>query len=164
MYKSGRAGVFVLDGGKPDGKGGGSDDLLGDPKAKPRDDTPAEIARLEEGLPADPVDLPLERCSASVDDRLAESLTGAWRLMLEAVRPDETLMPGLDGTTYIFSMESDGRALAGETWTPREGTRPARLARLAEAMREYCERPATGRLTEISELAHSLSGAHVGED
>jgi hypothetical protein len=82
--------------------------------------------------------------------------------MLEAVRPDEELMPGLDGTTYVFSMESDGRTLAGETWTPREGTLPAKLARLAATMLGYCQTKGAKSLREVRTLARELAAARSG--
>jgi hypothetical protein len=149
LNQTGRAGVIIFD--KP----------LSDRSARPSGGIAEEITRLEKDLPADPADLPLSHCAAAVDASLAASLNSAWRLMLEAVRPEEELMPGLDGTFYLFSMELEGRALAGETWTPREGTRPAKLARLAEAMREYCETKAGERLAEIGELARSLENVEA---
>ncbi|MEA3065518.1 MAG: hypothetical protein QOJ27_1970 [Sphingomonadales bacterium] len=162
LYKRGRAGVIILDDPGPGGKSGKRAELLGDPGAALRDGTAEEVARLEKDLPADPGDLPLERCAAAVDDGAAAALTAAWRRMLDAVRPDEDLMPGLDGTSFHFSMEADGRRLAGEAWSPQEGTRPARLARLAEAMRDYCGTREGERLAEIRALAESLGRAETG--
>ncbi|HEX6375773.1 MAG TPA: hypothetical protein VFZ91_08625 [Allosphingosinicella sp.] len=153
LYKSGQAGVMIFDGSDGDDP----DKLLGDPDSEPRDGTADAIAQLQKDLPADPSDLPLSRCAVTVDDAVAAGVTAAWRRMLETVRPGEQLMPGLDGTSYIFSMETDGGALAGETWSPRAGTRPAKLARLAEAMREYCETKAAEPLAEIRNLAHALA-------
>jgi hypothetical protein len=150
--------VIVLDDPRPGANGGKPAQLLGDPEAELRDGTAEEIARLEKDLPADPGDLPLARCAAAVDEGTAKALTAAWRRMLDAVRADEELMPGLDGTSYHFSMEAEGRALAGETWSPEEGTRPAKLARLAEAMRQYCETKEAPTLDEIRTLARSLGG------
>jgi hypothetical protein len=145
-YRSGRAGVMNVD--------------IADPKSVPRDDTADEIARLEKDLPADPADLPLNRCSVPVEARLAADLTKAWRNMLEAVRSDEDLMAGVDGTSYVFSMEFEGRALAGETWTPSEGTAPAKLALLADTMRRYCETRDAGLLPEIGRLGRGLAATH----
>ena len=148
LLRSGRAGVMHID--------------LTDPKSVPRDDTADEISRLEKDLPPDPADLALHRCAVPVDGRLAGDLAGAWRSMLEEVRPDEELMPGVDGTTYVFSMESGGRALGGQSWTPREGTRPARLARLAEAMLSYCLTRKAAPLGRIRTLARELAAARSG--
>ncbi|MEA3008921.1 MAG: hypothetical protein QOJ91_613, partial [Sphingomonadales bacterium] len=102
-------------------------------------------------------DLPLTRCALAVDKSSATALTAAWRRMLGSVRQGEELLAGADGTSYTFSMEVEGRTLAGETWAPRPDTRPGRIARLAEAMREYCETREAGRLPEIAELAGRLS-------
>jgi len=152
LYRSGRAGVMTFDGADSDDP----DKLFGDPGSKPRDATAEATAELEKGLPADPGDLPLARCALAVDNPTATALEGAWRHMLGAVRPGEELLAGLDGSSYTFSMEVAGRTLAGETWTPRRDTRPGRIARLAEAMREYCETREAGRLPEIVRLARRL--------
>lgn len=148
LYRSGRAGVMHVD--------------IMDPKSVPRDESGEELARLEKDLPPDPGDLPLARCATPIDDGLAANLIGAWRSMLEAVQPDEELMPGVDGTTYVFSMESDGRALAGETWTPQEGTPPAKLAHLAETMLGYCQAKEPKLLGEIRALGRELAAARSG--
>jgi hypothetical protein len=142
-YRYGRASVMSLDGTDP---------------ARQSAKESAELARLEKDLPADPADMPLSRCAVTVDPALAAEVIAAWRTMLAAVETEEDLMPGLDGTTYVFSMETGGRSLAGETWTPNEGTAPARLARLAEAMHRYCEKRAPEALVEIKSLARGLAG------
>ncbi len=146
MYRSGQAGVSLVED-------------LDDPDAEIRDGTEDEIRRLQVGLPANPADLPLSRCAVAVDGRVAAALLIAWRRMLEEVPPpDEAIEVGADGVTYQFSMELAGRALSGTTWSPRRGTRPARLARLAEAMREHCETQQAGRLRELTRLARQLGG------
>ncbi|HYG29591.1 MAG TPA: hypothetical protein VD887_05180 [Allosphingosinicella sp.] len=121
-----------------------------------RDITASEIERQAEGLPADPADLPLARCSVAVDDALAGALLAAWRVMLLEVRPRRAPIDGLDGVTYRFSTESDGRMLSGQTWSPRENTRPARLARIAEVMRSHCERPNPAYVALMRRLADRL--------
>lgn len=145
MYRAGQAGVSLVEN-------------LGDPDAEIRDGTADEIRRLQDGLPADPRDLPLSRCAVAVDGATAAALQAAWRRMLEEVRPGEALESGADGTSYKFSMELGGRALGGEAWSPRDRTRPAKLARLAEAMREHCETQQAGRLRELTRLARQLGG------
>ena len=87
---------------------------------------------------------------------LAAALLAAWRRMLEEVRPGDAPEAGADGDHYRFSMEADGRALRGETLSPRGGTRAEKLARLVEAMRGYCETPQAGRLQELMSLARAL--------
>jgi hypothetical protein len=142
-YRYGRSGVVSLDGGNPAAQSARES---------------AELARLEKDLPADPADMPLSRCSAPVEPALAAGVATAWQTLLEAVDTEENLMPGLDGTTYVFSMETGGRSLAGQTWTPNEGTPPAKLARLAGAMRRYCEAKAPEALLEMEALARDLAG------
>ncbi|MET1111566.1 MAG: hypothetical protein ABWX67_08595 [Allosphingosinicella sp.] len=152
LYQSGRAGVMIIDGADGDDP----DQLFGDPGSEPRDATAETVAELEKGLPADPGDLPLTRCALAVDAPTATALTAAWRRMLGSVRQGDELLAGADGTSYTFSMAAEGRTLAGETWSPRPDTRPGRIARLAEAMREYCETREAGRLPEVARLARRL--------
>lgn len=140
------------------GHGGVLTGNLLDPNAELRDVTQDEIKRLEEGLPADPGDLPLTRCAVAIDPALATVLQAVWRRMLDEVRPGERLEGGADGTAYRFSMELDGRSRSGETWSPERGTRMARLVRIAEAMREYCETRQAARLQELSRLTRQLGG------
>ncbi len=122
-----------------------------------RDTTGEEIARMAEGLPENPADLPVARCAVAVDDALAARLVVAWRGMLEGVGPDPW-GAGLDGTSYSFAMTVDGRTLEGETWSPRPKTRPARLAELAATLRDYCVTPDPARFARIGKLARRLGG------
>lgn len=122
-----------------------------------RDTTADEIARLEEGLPENPADLPLTRCAVPVDEAVAAALVRAWRRMLEEVGPDPWGQ-GADGTDYRFALAADGRALEWETWSPRPNTGPARLAELAETMKSHCETPDPARLRRIEALARRLGG------
>jgi hypothetical protein len=136
MLKNGRMAVTNLDG---------------------RDEAAEQIRKLEATLPPDPNNLSLSRCAAPVDRETAAAIEAAWRRMLEAVRPDDEPSLGLDGTSYYFEMASNGgRPLAGETWSPREGTRPARLVRVAEEMRAYCESRNPARLRALLALAREL--------
>lgn len=141
VMREGRAGVMSLDG---------------------RDQTPSEIQRLTAALPADPSDLPLSRCEAPVDVELAASIMSAWKNMLEEVRPGEEQPTGTDGVTYHFSMESDGRPLAGQIWSPDRDTRTARLAKMADTMRSYCQKPAPKHTRRITTLTQELARAERG--
>jgi hypothetical protein len=122
-----------------------------------RDVTGEEIARMEEGLPENPADLPVARCAVAVDSALAAGLMRAWQRMLAEVGPDPWGQ-GLDGTSYNFAMAAGGRTVEGETWSPRPKTRPAKLAALAEAMRDHCEAPDPAKLARIETLARRLGG------
>ncbi|HTU10604.1 MAG TPA: hypothetical protein VMG08_06850 [Allosphingosinicella sp.] len=138
--RSGRGGVMTLEG------------ELGDPDAELRDGTQDEIRRLEAGLPEDPRDVPLTRCAVPLEAAIVSRLRAVWRGMLDEVRPGERLDGGADGTSYEFSMEAAGLALRGETWSPRRGTRLARLVGLAEAMRDYCDTRRPERLRALTRL------------
>lgn len=144
MYRSGQAGSMRVD--------------LEDPDSEGRDTTEDEIRRLQAELPADPAGLPLSRCAVAVGGDVAAALLAAWRRMLEEVRPGEMLETGADGASYLFSMELGDRTLSGFTWSPGGGTRPARLVRLAGAMRDYCETRAAARLRALTRLARELGG------
>jgi hypothetical protein len=131
------------------------EELPGDPTF--RDVTGEKIAQMREGLPENPADLPVTRCAVPVDESVAATLMRGWRKMLADVGPD-SWEAGLDGTSYTFAMVEDGRTLEGETWTPRRGSRPARLAALAETMLEHCQAPEPARLARIETLARKLAG------
>jgi hypothetical protein len=141
VMREGRAGVMSLDG---------------------KDQTSSEIERLTAALPADPSDLLLSRCEAPADEELAVSITSAWKNMLEEVRPGEEQLTGTDGVTYHFSMESDGRLLAGQIWSPDGNTRPAWLAKMADTMRSYCQKPGPKYLRRIISLARKMTEGDHG--
>jgi hypothetical protein len=103
-----------------------------------KDRAAEEFEELGRGLPADPADLPLSQCAVKLDAAIAVELLGAWKTMLEEVRPVGGPQGGIDGVTYRFFLNRDGGALTGETWSPRKNSRPATLARIAETMRDYC--------------------------
>ena len=121
------------------------------------DRTDEEIARLTDGLPERPADLSLERCAAPVDEDAANALILAWRTMLEDIGPPQE--PGLDGVSYEFSMPAGDRSLAGETWSPRRGSRTEKLTRIAEQMRIYCESRHPEVLREMLSLARTIAGS-----
>jgi hypothetical protein len=124
-----------------------------------RDRTGEEMAELRKGLPANPADLPLSRCSVPLGADAADAVAAAWRTMLEEVKADPAGEPGLDGTDFHFSMESGGRTLAGRTWSPRSRSRPAKLTALAAAMQEICERHDATGSGRILALAREVAPA-----
>lgn len=121
------------------------------------DSTEEQLARLRDGLPADPRALGVVRCSVPADERLAGAVTAAWRRMLEGVRPRDRRPAGLDGVRYSFAMDSGGRTLAGMVWEPRRGSRAEALAQLASAIRARCENPAAMSADRVLALARSLA-------
>ncbi len=80
----------------------------------------------------------VERCEAEIDASRASRIIETWRRMLVDVIPHEDRRTGLDGTLYEFSMRGGNREFKGQTWSPDEGTRPARLAEIADTMTRYC--------------------------
>jgi hypothetical protein len=134
MLRSGKAGVIA--------PGGGG--------------TRGEIERLQSTLPRDPAELPLARCVVPIEPALAALIAEAWGKLLRAIRAGETQPTGLDGTGWRFELEAAGGTLAGATWSPKRGTPPARLARLAEAMREHCEAPGAAGAARLIETARAV--------
>ncbi len=98
----------------------------------------------------------MSRCSAKLDGVVAGHLVSAWRGMLEKTRKDESGMVGLDGTTYHFSMEADGRALTGQAWTPDPATPPGKLAGIVDDLRDYCQDHSRSKLAKANGLALTL--------
>lgn len=127
-----------------------------------KDRTGEAMRDLQKGLPADPMDLPLSRCTLSVDGEVAAAVEAAWRTMLEDVRANPAAEAGADGTSYHFSMDSGARTLAGQIWSPQRGTRPAKLTGLAETMMEQCEKPTPGGGALILGLARGLAPGGAG--
>jgi hypothetical protein len=115
-----------------------------------------EIKRMEAGLPPDPANLPLVRCAIGVDKKVAADITDVWKRMLEEVRSDDDLSIGLDGETYHFSMTANGRALAGQAWSPYHKTRVGKLVTIAYAMRDYCQTQKAKHLRQLSSLAKQV--------
>ena len=145
LMKRGKAGSFRMT---------GADGLSGEMV----DTTAEEIERLQKGLPANPAEIPVTRCSAPIGDEVADALVMSWSRMLSEARPEKDWMGGLDGTTYLFSMEQAGRSMAAETWSPKRGTRPAKMATIAESLFAFCESRDESRLQSVAMLANGLSG------
>lgn len=56
-----------------------------------------------------------------------------------ATATKEVSPPGMDGTSYYFSMRD--MTVIGKAWSPSASSRPGQLVALAEAMRGYCNEP-----------------------
>jgi hypothetical protein len=82
--------------------------------------------------------LTAERCEVGIDASLAKRLVESWRRMLLRVPSDAHIRMGLDGELYIFSMRTKKQQLSGQTWSPDEGTMPARLVDIGIALTRYC--------------------------
>jgi hypothetical protein len=118
----------------------------------------------------DPEKVPITRRLAPIDSTSAERIRKAWSAMLEGVRyPRDVGIRGLvqDGMVYHFSMFVDQVGVRAGRWSDQDGDNgadspPARLARVAEAVRKYAEGPPQSRgenkaliLRRIMELERS---------
>jgi hypothetical protein len=91
-------------------------------------------------LPPRVSDVPVQVCSAGVDEETAATLIRAWHRMLRQIEPNRDGVYQFDGVSYSFSMALDGRPVEGTTW---RGTPPS----LADAMADFCARSSwTSRL------------------
>lgn len=108
-----------------------------------------EIDKFERGLPPDFRNLKLKRCEAPISAERARKLMRLWKEMLLQTGYDrpkhiDEPMPatgGLDGTVLHFSMRDGYQVLAGQKWTPDEGTRVGLLTQIVFTMRTYCAHP-----------------------
>lgn len=108
------------------------------------------IAELESRYPKNFRDLPILRCEVDIDKELAKSITVVWESMLRETRyKKDQDWPGLDGTTYHFSMEAQvpknswlknmrGKLLAGRIWHPPAESKTGKLVKIAKNMYGYC--------------------------
>jgi hypothetical protein len=111
--------------------------------------TPSEtreqtLKRIEEErrrLPPRMSDVPIDRCSAPVDEETAAALIRAWRHMLRNIGPPPDMVM-FDGVNYRFSMEIGGRSVEGQI---HQGG----LSQIADAMADYCS---TSRRTGLLKL------------
>jgi hypothetical protein len=84
--------------------------------------------------------------------------------MLRGVRRDPAdLTAGIDGVTFHFSAFVLGEGvLAGETWSPEEGTQSARLVRVGTTLREFVEAPASARPVVLERLRNDAQALANG--
>ena len=96
------------------------------------------------------------RCEAPLPRTLARRTVAVWRAMLEGPRDRPTM--GLDGVTYVYSMEADGRSLSGSTWSPdpKGATRASLLVDITHALRDYCRARNTAGLRDLDRLTADL--------
>jgi hypothetical protein len=114
-------------------------------------------AAAQAGLPTRPEDVPLTRCTITLDAAPAEAILQAWRAMLGEVRAEDGPTLGVDGETYDFTMPGPDGERSGEALSPHPATRVGTLVRLAEAMRDYCQTGQKSNLSSLTALAGTLS-------
>lgn len=89
-------------------------------------------------MPDNAVDIPLSRCAVRIDEDTAQKISKIWKGMLDGATR-EVPAPGLDGTSYYFSMPRS--TVIGEAWSPVGDTPVAKLVTLVVSMRGYCNEP-----------------------
>jgi hypothetical protein len=118
---------------------------------------PDPMKELRDSLPPTPRDVKIDRCEAPIDADLAGEVIQSWARMLDGVRPERSSGFGVDGETYDFSMERDGRTLTGSTWSPDPATPPGLLVLMVAEMRNYCRMNDAARLKGLRESSSALS-------
>ncbi len=111
---------------------------------KPAQGVEKEIADYEATLPKDFHDVKIERCERVIDSSRAQRLMAAWKAVLLETRfnkPGDESAVVTDGTAVHFADMSEYPYLAGWTiWAP-DGSEPAALWDMADAMWDYCDKP-----------------------
>jgi hypothetical protein len=118
-----------------------------------------QIAELQSSVPANPRDLKIGHCEIALSEALGNRIASVWRKMLMNTRYAAQFAGGSDGIGLHFSMFVRGRGtLAGELVASRRNSATGTLAALANAMRDVCEKKATGANLEnlTSELEQRL--------
>lgn len=83
----------------------------------------------------------VHRNEARISEEFSTAVYGAWRVMLERVRPMHR--HGKDGVRYHF--RCDFGALSGYAWSPDEGTQAGNLVSLSESLVQYTKAPDAAR-------------------
>ncbi|MDE1940154.1 MAG: hypothetical protein KGI68_14120 [Alphaproteobacteria bacterium] len=121
----------------------------------------AQAAQLKQRLePASYRDVPIERCSVSVDAKLGNDLVAVWHAMLtQADNRSWYDAPAEDAQLY-FSSAVGNRVLAGRTSTSFQGEKVDTLIRIADSLNQYClhksRRFVTDLRTEVGSLMPTL--------
>lgn len=122
-------------------------------------------AKVLARLPPREEALRVGRCEVPLPRADAQRTVQAWREMLLRVRKPDRQTYGLDGRTYVYAMQADGRTVSGETWSPdpRDKSLPGLLVAMTYAMRDYCLTRRDRNLHDLKRLSDELL-ARVGEE
>ncbi|MCB2088255.1 MAG: hypothetical protein H6918_06885 [Sphingomonadaceae bacterium] len=115
-----------------------------------------EIREIMRGLPRDPRDVPLRRCSRRISGETAQLLMRAWQSGLVDIRPfekGEITAIIMDGTSYEFWAADAEGSKRGSIYAPTYG-KSDRLAKLLRSMAEFCER--RGKESTVAQLASAV--------
>lgn len=115
-----------------------------------------DMRELRASLPPRTEDVNLKRCEMPLSAENQTLLTDLWRAMLYAVRYPPTGIVGVDGVSYHFSGGFDRQTLAGQTWSPKEGTRLDRFTRMTEALYAACAANDDGALSAAISAAEAI--------
>lgn len=99
----------------------------------------AYIAQWKAILPTEPKDIPVVHCEKPLENAVAAKIGKVWQGVLLETHYDPEGSGGLDGTTYDFYATGKYQPLAGWAWSPNEGSKPGRLADIADTLVSYCE-------------------------
>lgn len=115
--------------------------------------------RLER-VPATTVEVHVDRMKAPIDEDTVTLLAKLWDAALYEVRfprldPRKARI-GLDGETCHFANSVTGYGyLAGQTWSPREGSRLAALIAVGRKLADYVRAPTDKRAVALDEVRKS---------
>ena len=99
----------------------------------------------------------VETSQAVVAVETADVLETVWSRMLEGVHYPGTPWGGEDGVRYRASHWSRGLGFrSGQTWSPRDESRPHALVKLAEQMAAFAHRPSREAELRLQEAADAL--------
>lgn len=106
-------------------------------------ETAHSIYELSDGLPEDPMLVPMHVCTAELDRRTATAAIEVWNLALEDARdstPEELENQDIvvDGTSFDFWAKAGGEELRGSSYSPMAGV-AGELSGLAWRLAAYCE-------------------------
>ena len=115
-----------------------------------------DMRELRASLPPRIEDVKLKRCEMPLSAESHAILTNLWRTMLYGVRYPPTHRFGLDGISYHYSGAFDRQTLAGQTWSPKKGTRLDRFTRMTEQLYAACSANDAAALSDAISIARSI--------
>ena len=126
------------------------------PKSLPLD-TADYIKELEASLPRDYRDVPVEKCVAPLNERIARRLLAVWERALRNINPspppDERVV--LDGGDFHFWVKGE-KELAGHVYAPDSKWRSHQLAGIGSELYKFCKSPTAAGAKELERLADEL--------
>ena len=103
-----------------------------------KEQTIADIRRLEAELPKDYRDVKIRGRDLTISSELATRIARVWELMLRQTRHEYQSGIGFDGTTYHFSAWVQYQLMSGTVWSPEPTTLTGRLVQLTDTLKLLC--------------------------